>query len=116
LVRIVSPTTTRIRRPTLPKAHKKLPAKTITRWRETEDYPERGVLIQVDGEFGEYFHTIETGDKLGGWPYFVGAEYPKCPRCKQEMTEVVFQVGSNDNLAFSWGDGWSWPHHAMQAT
>jgi hypothetical protein len=44
------------------------------------------------------------GDKLAGWPYWVqGVEYPCCPRCGQRMV-LVFQLDSNCNLPFMFGD------------
>lgn len=44
------------------------------------------------------------GDKLWGWPNWVqDVSYPKCPRCAGRM-EFIFQLDSNDNVPFMWGD------------
>ena len=44
------------------------------------------------------------GDKLGGWPAWVQSpEWPHCPSCGGRM-RLVFQLGSNDNLDFMFGD------------
>ncbi|MBD1809388.1 DUF1963 domain-containing protein [Microcoleus sp. FACHB-SPT15] len=46
-----------------------------------------------------------TGDKLGGWPEWVQyPEYPDCPTCHQPMKPFVFQIDSEDNLPYMWGD------------
>ncbi|HEY7328275.1 MAG TPA: DUF1963 domain-containing protein [Gemmataceae bacterium] len=43
-------------------------------------------------------------DKLAGWPYWIqNVEYPSCPRCGQQMIHV-FQVDSEDNIPFMFGD------------
>ncbi|WP_169977424.1 DUF1963 domain-containing protein [Tautonia rosea] len=43
-------------------------------------------------------------DKLGGWPFWIqSAEYPNCLTCGRRM-ELVFQIDSEDNLAFMFGD------------
>jgi uncharacterized protein YwqG len=52
----------------------------------------------------EAISIAKNGDKLGGWPYWIqGAEYPDCPECGARM-EVVFQLDSNNNLPFMFGD------------
>ncbi|MFT3883156.1 MAG: DUF1963 domain-containing protein [Gemmatales bacterium] len=44
------------------------------------------------------------GDKLAGWPYWVqNVEYPSCTKCGSQM-ELVFQVDSEDNIPFMFGD------------
>jgi hypothetical protein len=46
----------------------------------------------------------EWADKLAGWPAWVqGVEYPNCPQCGRRMVHV-FQVDSEDNLPFMFGD------------
>ena len=46
-----------------------------------------------------------AGDKLGGHPRWVQApEYPSCPVCKGEMTELVLQLASNGLSGVQWQD------------
>jgi uncharacterized protein YwqG len=46
----------------------------------------------------------EQGDKLAGWPAWVqNVEYPHCPCCGRRMVHV-FQVDSEDNIPFMFGD------------
>jgi uncharacterized protein YwqG len=55
-------------------------------------------------DLAERLSVAEPGDKLGGWPYWIqGVEYPACPVCQAEM-HMVFQLDSNDNLDFMFGD------------
>ncbi len=57
-----------------------------------------------DDSLAEKIAQSENGDKLGGWPNWVqGVEYPSCPRCGRRMA-LVFQVDSEDNLPFMFGD------------
>ena len=87
--------------------------RTIVDWTEVEDYTfpdETSGAVELELE-DEQFDAIgeagfpRQGDKLFGWPYWVqGPEYPECPVCGDPMT-CVFQIDSNDNLDFMWGDG-----------
>jgi uncharacterized protein YwqG len=62
----------------------------------TEDFPKSAL---------EGLPTSHLGDKLGGWPAWIqGPEYPTCPRCGRLM-QFVFQVDSDDNIPFGFGDG-----------
>ena len=55
-------------------------------------------------ELAEAICLAAEGDKLGGWPHWIqGVEYPSCPRCQARMA-LVFQLDSNDNLDFMFGD------------
>jgi uncharacterized protein YwqG len=55
-------------------------------------------------ELAEAISAAAAGDKLGGWPHWIqGVEYPSCPRCAARMA-LVFQLGSEDNLDFMFGD------------
>jgi len=55
-------------------------------------------------ELAEAISMAAAGDKLGGWPHWIqGVEYPTCPRCAARMA-LVFQLDSNDNLDFMFGD------------
>jgi uncharacterized protein YwqG len=57
-----------------------------------------------DDDLAEKISLAESGDKLGGWPYWIqGVEYPLCPACEQSM-RLIFQVDSEDHLPFLWGD------------
>jgi hypothetical protein len=48
--------------------------------------------------------SAAPGDKLGGWPAWVqDEEYPRCPRCGRR-TALVFQLDSEDNVPFMFGD------------
>lgn len=59
--------------------------------------------VRDDG-LAESIATSEVGDKLGGWPHWIqGVEYPSCPKCGKRMIHL-FQVDSEDNLPFMWGD------------
>src|SRR5262249_30916935 len=52
----------------------------------------------------EQIATSTPGDKLAGWPMWVqNIEYPQCPQCGRRMTHV-FQVDSEDNIPFMFGD------------
>lgn len=86
------------------------PAKTISGWQEQEDYPnfEESEALGVELSEAEWEALEDTypvpGDKLGGWPHWVqGVEYPACPLCRETMT-LVFQLDSEDNLPFMFGD------------
>lgn len=87
------------------------PAKTITGWAKTEDYPgiEESHELEIELSDDDWEDLVEenyplSGDKLAGWPDWVqGVEYPNCPVCHQPM-RLVFQVDSNDHLPFLFGD------------
>jgi uncharacterized protein YwqG len=108
------------------------PAKKIVSWQQFNDFPhpeEHGDLglqytydfkankVKVicnelnfdsgwlfDPELAENISLSKNGDKLSGWPYWIqGAEYPSCPKCSKRM-ELLFQVDSEDNVPFMWGD------------
>jgi uncharacterized protein YwqG len=115
-------------------AHVVFPVKRITGWTQIPDHPDpsdhealglvyaydfkvkplrtsitsRDPSFVADGvaddQLAEKISVAESGDKLGGWPLWIqGAEYPACPVCKAPM-QLVFQVDSNDNLDFMFGD------------
>lgn len=88
------------------------PALAIVGWEPVEDFPlgeEADYLLGVEYTEQERRHLEEIGapvggDKLGGWPLWVqGPEYPSCPRCDEAM-ELVFQIDSEDNLPYAFGD------------
>ena len=89
------------------------PPKRITGWQAVEDYPspqeyrDLGVPLS-DDEINELYEKQilpQTGEKLGGWPFWIqGVEYPTCPECKKLM-RLVFQIDSEmKNLPFMFGD------------
>ncbi|NER02330.1 MAG: DUF1963 domain-containing protein [Okeania sp. SIO3C4] len=94
----------------IPENQEFFPPKLILDWQYLEDYPnyeEAAELgVELDSNLDELFldnFPIE-GDKLAGWPLWVqGIEYPNCPICGEEM-RLVFQVDSEDNLPFMFGD------------
>lgn len=60
--------------------------------------------IPLDALEAEEISQSLDGDKLRGWPYWVqGPEYPRCPQCRQPMTNV-FQIESEKGLPYMWGD------------
>ncbi|HBB33616.1 MAG TPA: molybdate metabolism regulator [Cyanobacteria bacterium UBA8803] len=104
------------------------PAKTIVDWQQLADYPDAPDEIvaliygweQVNDEALEDevverlgFYDLEDycehrltyeGDKLAGYPRWVqGMEYSGCPICREPMRQV-FQLASNDNLPYMFGD------------
>ena len=107
VVRVVpaeTPTSTVIR-------SKAFPVRRIIGWELTSDYPgweearEVGIELSDDEEdrVSELGFPL-AGDKLLGWPAWVqGLEYPSCPRCGSSM-RVVFQVDSEDNVPYMFGD------------
>jgi uncharacterized protein YwqG len=130
LVRVVKPTK-RVKTPDVPIKKGYFPGKRISGWTAIDDYPgtqEHDELgLRIDFDFSKNVARVEcqslglvfenqsmsipeaisiakNGDKLGGWPYWIqGAEYPDCPKCGARM-EVVFQLDSNNNLPFMFGD------------
>ena len=87
------------------------PAKVITGWLQKEDYPnpEETQSLGLELAEDEWNELADSdfplgGDKLAGWPSWVqGIEYPDCPVCKESM-RLVFQVDSEDNLPYTFGD------------
>ena len=53
--------------------------------------------------------STQLGDNLLGWPCWIHAGAPgKCPRCDEPM-RLLFQIDSEDNVPWSWGDaGTAW--------
>ncbi len=88
------------------------PAKSITGWKTVEELPDLEELeyslgIKLDDSERKALETVtilNPGEKLGGWPYWIqGVEYPDCPKCGEPMG-LVFQVDSDQNLPFLFGD------------
>jgi hypothetical protein len=94
------------------------PAKVIRRWdagvpelpRVEEligyvEIPEDEQTDLYDAEDAQTYAGPEGGDKLGGWPCWIqSVEYPDCRQCGKPM-KVVFQIDSDVNLPYMWGDG-----------
>lgn len=88
------------------------PPKTIIGWQEIDDYPHSEDMQRLgidlspdDSSFMHYANIYPQGDKLGGWPNWVqDNEYPDCPVCNRQMKQLIFQLESNDNIPFMWGD------------
>lgn len=86
------------------------PAARIVGWTAEDDFPnyeELGILgvklpdVESDTLAEAYPHF---GEKLLGWPAWVqGVEYPECRVCGRRM-ELLFQVDSEKNLPFMFGD------------
>jgi uncharacterized protein YwqG len=103
-------------------------SKSITGWTEVDDYPALAEMEALGLKFDDADDavicnrpkfkaeaTIEEycklgrcvdGEKLAGWPGWanITVDYPKCPRCRTLMDRVIFQIGSDDNLPFMFGD------------
>jgi uncharacterized protein YwqG len=129
VVRVVVPTGHERTDVTVPPNH--FPPQTIVRWEIDSDFPSAeehralGLIYEYDfnaksvtvrwPEVGLQLENLEfetadlianphVGDKLSGWPYWIqSAEYPSCPQCGKQM-ELVFQIDSEDNLPFMFGD------------
>lgn len=89
-----------------------LSEKRILSWDEKADYPHleesMGLGHEMDDDLYEYMETREglatEGDKLYGWPYWVqGEEYPNDRETETQM-ELFFQLDSEVNLDFMFGD------------
>lgn len=83
-------------------------ARAILAWQAAPDLPHwEDTEIELDDAQDALYEAAQRplqGDKLMGWPYWVqGAERPRCTTCGKEM-RVLFQVDSDDNLDFMWGD------------
>ncbi|MEL6556374.1 MAG: DUF1963 domain-containing protein [Cyanobacteria bacterium J06621_11] len=60
--------------------------------------------LNIDLNVAETISESSSGDKLGGWPDWVqGPEYPACTECQKPM-DLLFQIDSNDNLDYMFGD------------
>lgn len=87
------------------------PPKLIVDWQAADDYPswlEAGELgVELSDDEGKALYDAgypRIGDKLSGWPFWVqGVEYPSCRICGKQM-RLVFQIDSEDNLPFMFGD------------
>lgn len=93
----------------IPQIENLFPAKLIKGWEEIDDYPswyECDIILDDEESVILSYHGIpEQADKLAGWPSWVqDVEYPNCPTCSQQMDQFVFQIESENNLPYMWGD------------
>jgi uncharacterized protein YwqG len=88
------------------------PPKLIVNWREIDNYPD-GAEIEIhkvnlspnDLDFFYDIDKFQEADQLAGWARWVqDKECPDCPVCKVKMEQLVFQLSSDSNLPFLWGD------------
>jgi uncharacterized protein YwqG len=85
------------------------PAKHIAAWEQVDEYPNWEECSQNGVELTEAEESLLDGipldgDKLLGWPRWIqGVEYPECTECGEPMT-LVFQIDSEDNLPYMFGD------------
>jgi uncharacterized protein YwqG len=111
IVRIVQPSNLKVK-VEISEPDKSFPAKLIEDWEEVDDYPDFQTVETCETTINEEESNIllennitVTGDKLAGWPEWVQyPEYPDCPTCHQPMKQFVFQIDSEDNLPYMWGD------------
>jgi hypothetical protein len=82
----------------------------IVGWTAVDDYPNHEELGDAevaisDAEFDALVDDFpRSGEKLLGWPLWVqSVEYPDCRVCGSRM-ELLFQIDSEDNLPYMWGD------------
>ena len=88
------------------------PPRLIVDWQEVDDYPNGEEIeiqgISISGDDLDFFDDIgmyPQGDKLAGWTAWVQfKECPDCPICHQKMEQLIFQLDSDDNIPFLWGD------------
>ncbi|MGG6239524.1 pentapeptide repeat-containing protein [Nodosilinea sp. AN01ver1] len=88
------------------------PARLIVDWQRVNDYPDYEEILDqgIDFEHDDFVFMHDSGlyhhrDKLAGWPNWVqDVEYPDCPICQQQMNQLIFQLVSDDNIPYLWGD------------
>lgn len=96
-----------------PKLQEVFSEKLIVGWEPVDDYPDYEEFdelgIDIDGDTYELIQEKDLAspvadDKLFGWPYWVqSVEYP-FDRDTGSRMELLFQLASEDNLAFMFGD------------
>lgn len=86
------------------------PPKRIIGWNELEDYvgyvEGKEMGIELDDDDWDIINEEfpRTKDKLSGWACWIqGLEYPNCRICSETM-RFVFQLDSDVNLPFEFGD------------
>ncbi|MGB5961137.1 MAG: DUF1963 domain-containing protein [Coleofasciculaceae cyanobacterium] len=113
LLRIVQPDNNTPNLETIPEDS--FPAKLIVGWEEIDDYPSldeedpeltQGITMEKEERdlFYENLMYLDR-DKLAGWPQWIQYhQYPNCPTCNQPMNQFVFEIDSEDNIPYMWGD------------
>ena len=96
-----------------PQTETQFEEKLITGWEFKDDYPHpqeyEDLGMEVDEEVLEVIESRGLGftlakDKLFGWPFWVqSVEYPS-DRQTNEPMELLFQLESEDNLPYMFGD------------
>jgi hypothetical protein len=91
------------------------PARRVAAWEPMQDLPGTEEASELCHRGREELEELleglpREGDKLGGWPAWLqGVEYPPCPRCNQEMRQLLVQLASNGLSGWQWGDlGTAW--------
>lgn len=94
----------------IPFIENQLDPKHIIDWENTSDYPnwhewlELSILSEEEQDLADE-NLHKYGDKLTGWPSWVqGPQMPDCPICNCEMEQLVFQIESEENIDYMWGD------------
>ncbi|MEO0491714.1 MAG: DUF1963 domain-containing protein, partial [Cyanobacteria bacterium J06659_2] len=91
------------------------PPRRIVGWQQYDEYPGyadyenlRRADVSLSDDDDNYIQAVAESpeiDKLAGWPLWIqDVEYPACPTCQQPMNQLVFQLASDDNIPFLWGD------------
>lgn len=107
LIRIVDPT--KVTQLSVTNPSFQFPALRITGWNGLQDLPNWEELSDLGVETSDAERKLledvpRTGEKLGGWPYWIqGVDYQKCSKCGQTMN-FLFQVDSEVNIPYMWGD------------
>lgn len=88
------------------------PERNISKWGMESDYPHPEsydkIGIQLNPETYDILADAEIaleGDKLGGWPSFVQGHQEVYDPEDNTTYEYLFQIDSEDNLPFMFGDG-----------
>lgn len=86
-------------------------AKLIVGWLEVDNYPTLdeldtlGVILEQDEVDILIYQLDQGGGKLAGWADWVQyPQYPNCPTCNQPLNQFVFQLASEGNIPYVWGD------------
>lgn len=112
LVRVIKPTSSVDFRDIECPVKDPFPEKAIVDWEAKEDYPNWEELEELgctltDKQLKRLWKLKYplSKDKLLGWPDWVqGIEYPDCRHCGRRM-KLIFQIDSEDNLPYMFGDG-----------
>lgn len=98
-----------------PSINELFPERKITSWQAKDDYPHYeeyshlGINLELDDELFDLMHQHKIGkplpgDKLYGWPYWIQGKENPSDRQTGTMMELLFQLDSEVNLPFMFGD------------